>query len=407
VLAFTYIQLSYQHSMTYIEKYKQNIQNLLNDEATEPYLYWKGRVGLYALLKAMDIKEGDEIILPAYTCVVVPNAILYLGAKPIYVDVLAGSYNMDIAQVKSAITTKTKVIICQNTYGLSTDLEELQNLAQVYNLFTIEDCTHGFGGYYNGIPNGLSCDAGIYSTQWNKPFSTGIGGFVISTNTEITKKLREVNADLITPSSNELFKLKLLFFVKRYLINQYNYWPMIHFYRWLSHNTPLVVGSSSAGEINSIQKPDNYFKAFSDVQAKEGIRNIRSLRNVIENQKKNAETYTNFLIKLNKNHVEKKWFANHSFLKYPLLVKNRDKFMVLAEKNRIKLGEWFISPLHPVQGDLSAWQFENGKYPIAEYLASHVVNLPTTDSDMTKVLSFLEKHADFIIDGEGNIPQGL
>ena len=384
--------------MPYIEKYKQNIKTLLNNDATCLFLYWKGRVGLHALLKVMGVKAGDEVILPAYTCVVVPNAILYLGAKPVYVDVSTDSYNMDIEQVKSAITRQTKVIICQNTYGLSTDLEALQSLAQKHQLFTIEDCTHGFGGEYNGIPNGLSCDAAIYSTQWNKPFSTGVGGFVVSCNLELTKKLTLLNNELIPPSSDEIFKLKLLFFVKRYLINRYNYWPMIHFYRWLSHNTPLVVGSSSAGEINSTQKPDNYFKAFSEVQAKEGVKNISSLKKDINKRKENSKIYTDFLIKHNKNHVSKEWFVNHSFLKYPLLVKNRDQLMVLAEKNRIKLGEWFISPLHPVKGDLSAWEFETGKYPVAEYLSSHVVNLPTTGSDINKILLFLEKYSDFVID---------
>ncbi len=62
--------------------------------------------------------------------------------------------------------------------------------------------------------------------------------------------------------------------------------------------------------------------------------------------------------------------------------------MTLAEKNNIKLGEWFQSPLHPVKGDLSPWGFEKGKYLVAEYLASHVVNLPTTGSDIKNPLIF-------------------
>ena len=366
--------------------------------SSNTFLYWKARVGLYALLKTMDIKEGDEVILPAYTCVVVPNAILYLGAKPVYVDVSADSYNMDIDNVKTAITNRTKVIICQNTYGLSTDLEELTALAKQHNLFTIEDCTHGFGGTYNGIPNGLSCDAAIYSTQWNKPFSTGIGGFVVTKNNAIAKKLSALDKDLIEPSTKEQRKLKALYFVKRYLLHDFNYWPMVSLYRWLSHNTPLVVGSSSSGEINSTTMPEDYFKGFSDIQAKEGLKNIGQLTQDLVKRKESAHIYTDFLAKQGKNHVDKKWFSNHSFLKYPLLVKNRDDFMVLAEKNHIKLGEWFISPLHPVQGDLSAWNFESGKFPNAEYLASHVVNLPTTPSDINKILSFLTTHSAFIVD---------
>lgn len=383
--------------MSYINEYKTHISSLLSVETSNLFLYWKGRIGLYSLLKAMGVEEGDEVILPAYTCVVVPNAIIYLGAIPIYVDVSAETYNMDISEVEKAITAKTKAIICQNTYGLSTDLEVLQAIANKNKIFTIEDCTHGFGGTYNDIANGLSCDAAIYSTQWNKPFSSGIGGFTVTNNADLSSKLLELENQLTLPSSNELFKLKILYFVKRYLINKYNYWPMVNFYRWLSHNTPIVVGSSSAGEINSTSIPKDYFKGFSEVQAKEGLKNIKSLPLEISTRKANAVIYTDFLIKLDKKYVDKKLFKNHSFLKYPLLVKNRNEFMTLAEKNHIKLGEWFISPLHPVTSDLSPWCFKKGGFPTAEYLADHVVNLPTSEINIKKVLSFLEKNASFII----------
>ncbi len=64
-------------------QFKKEIQNTLSNYDGDVFFYWKARVGLYTLLKAMGIGEGDEVILPAFTCVVVPNAILYLGATPI------------------------------------------------------------------------------------------------------------------------------------------------------------------------------------------------------------------------------------------------------------------------------------------------------------------------------------
>jgi dTDP-4-amino-4,6-dideoxygalactose transaminase len=377
--------------------FKKKINDYIGQTEENIYFYWKARIALYTLLKAIGVKEGDEIILPAYTCVVVPNAIIYLGAKLIYVDVSADSYNMEIQQVKGAITEHTKVIICQNTYGLSTDLDTLTALAKAHNLLTIEDCTHGFGGFYNTIPNGLSCDAAIYSTQWNKPFSTGIGGFAITNNSKIAQRLDELNADLISPSAKERLNLNILYFVKRFLINDVTYWPLVQFYRWLSRYN-LVVGSSSGGEIVSIDRPDGYVKAFSEVQAKEGLRTLPKLKQDLIKRKQSAKIYTDFLIQRGKHHVDEKWFNNHAFLKYPLLVTQRNAFMLLAEKHRITLGEWFTSPLHPVEGDLSAWQFDRTQYPVAEYLASHVVNLPTTPTNINKVLVFLEQYLEFIID---------
>ena len=380
-----------------IDHLKSLILPYFNEDVRKVFFYWKGRVALYALLKAMGVEEGDEVILPAYTCVVVPNAILYLGARPVYVDVSAKTYNMDIKKVSASISDRTKVIICQNTYGLSSDLDELKDIAAKHGLQTIEDCTHGFGGTYREFPNGLSCDAAFFSTQWNKPFSTGIGGFAITNSQSLANRLSALQKELITPTIGELINLRVLFFVKRYLINDITYWPLVELYRWLSCNN-LVVGSSSGEEINSVIMPEGYFKAFSSVQAKEGEKTLALLDKDLEIRKKNARIYSQILSDAGKSHVAEELNGDHSFLKYPLLVKDRKRFMSLAEKNRVLLGEWFLTPLHPVKEDLSDWAYEYGKHPVAEYLAGHVVNLPTTPSDVERVVDFLEGNLGGIID---------
>ena len=308
------------------KSYKKSLQKFLQCENI--FLFWKGRVGLYAILKAMGIKQGDEVILPAYTCVVVPNAILYLGATPVYVDILESTYNMDINKLEAAITDRTKVIICQNTYGLSSNLEKINSLAQQHNIYTIEDCTHGFGGFYQGKPNGQFCDAAFFSTQWNKPFSTGIGGFVI---TKIASNL-QLEKPKYTPTLKDNLSLKTLYFVKRYLINEFTYWPLVKLYRLLSKYN-LVLGSSSGDEISSTNMPDNFFKGFSSTQAKEGLRNLKTLAEVMKVRKQNAKYYSELLKKFDKRHVANELFENHGFLKYPILVKDRDLFLSLAEKS--------------------------------------------------------------------------
>jgi dTDP-4-amino-4,6-dideoxygalactose transaminase len=376
---------------------RKRIASYLEIDESGVFLYWKGRVALYALLKAMGVNEGDEVILPAYTCVVVPNAVLYLGAKPVYVDVSTKTYNMDIEAVSAAISSRTKVVICQNTYGLSSGLAELLDIAKEHKLYTIEDCTHGFGGYYRGTPNGLSCDAAFFSTQWNKPFSTGIGGFAVTNSESIANRLSTLNTNLVAPSFKELTHLRVLYFIRRYMLNDLTYWPLVRLYRWLSRNN-LIVGSSSGEEISSVTMPSGYFKAFSNVQAKEGIRTLSALEKDLVVRKNSARLYNQILIDGRKAHVAEDLFVNHSFLKYPLLVKNRDKFMVLAEKNRVLLGDWFLTPLHPVTGDLSVWGFQCGRYPVSEYLAKHVVNLPTTPSDIERGVRFLKGNLEEIID---------
>ena len=145
-----------------------------------------------------------------------------------------------------------KILVQRGGYFFTTE-----NTAAEQGLYTIEE----------------ACDAAFFSTQWNKPFSAGIGGFAITNNVSLVNRLSELNKELVSPSSKEVLNLRVLYFVKRYLINDVTYWPLVRLYRWLSRNN-LVVGSSSGEEINSVAMPEGYFKAFSDVQAKEGARTL-------------------------------------------------------------------------------------------------------------------------------------
>ena len=83
-----------------LKKYKEQIASFLNCQPNNIFLYWKGRVALYAFLKSLDLKKDDEVIIPAFTCVVVPNAIIYAGLKPVYVDISTETFNMDISVVE-------------------------------------------------------------------------------------------------------------------------------------------------------------------------------------------------------------------------------------------------------------------------------------------------------------------
>lgn len=380
--------------MSQIE-YKKAIASVLGCKEERVFLYWKGRVALYAILKSLDLKQGDEVIIPAFTCVVVPNAIIYAGLKPIYVDILPLTFNMDINLIEKKITSRTKVIICQNTFGLSSDLEFITSLAKRYNLFTIEDCTHGFGGFYNGKPNGSYCDASFFSTQWNKPFSTGIGGFLVANNDSILDKLKILETNKIKPEFFEKLLLNLLLVFRKYFINKYTQSFLVKVYRLLSRYN-LTVGSNRGEELNSTTIPINYYKDISNVQIEEGINSLKNISRINELRKKNAFEYTKYLKSKNKNHVGENVFANHIFLKYPILVKDRNAFFELAQKSNINLGDWFLSPLHPVRERLDQWGLIINEYPVASLIAEKIVNLPTEIQETQIVIKFLNKNLDLI-----------
>ena len=362
----------------------------------EVFEFFKGRVGLYALLKVMNISKEYEVVIPAYTCIVVPNAVIYHKAKPVYVDIELSTFSVKPDAVERAMTEQTKVVLCQNTYGLSAYVDDIVALCKKRSIFSIEDCTHGFGGTYKGNSNGSYCDAAFYSSQWNKPFSTGVGGYVLINNPELAPRVAAFAGALPQPSLKTQGMLWVLMKV-RYLISPSTYYAFVNAYRFLSKNN-LVTGSSSGEELESPDMPKDYLLGMSGVQKRAAVRALKKLPEVNALRKANGALYTEYLAERGLNHVAPELHPDHLFLKYPLLVHDRDGFMRKAEEARIPLGDWFRSPLHPVEGDLSKWGFEPERYPNAVFAAAHVVNLPTDTKKPERVLEFVEKNRDLIFD---------
>ena len=125
------------------------------------------------------------------------------GRLPVYVDVRPDTYCLDPDKLEEALTDRTKVILCQNTYGLSAEVEKVVEIARRRGIFTIEDCAHGFGGTYQGKANGTYCDAAFFSTQWNKPFSTGLGGFAVVNNQALLPKVEALEKEKQRPTLGE------------------------------------------------------------------------------------------------------------------------------------------------------------------------------------------------------------
>ena len=389
--------------MKEIEKeYREEIKKYLSCDSKDIFFYWKGRVALYALLKAMGVGEGDEVVIQGYTCVVVANAVLYLGARPVYTDINLQTYNMDIDSLMSRINAKTKVIICQNTYGLSSNLEKIRDVAietarrYGHPVYTVEDCTHGFGGMYHGRPNGTSCDASFFSTQWSKPYTTGIGGFCVVHDARLKEAMEELEKLKVQPSLKEMCQLRLMYFIRTYIINDFTYWPLIRTYRWLSRRN-LVVGSSSGEEVTGIEMPKDFFKDQSAVQFKKGVKSLKRLPEINALRKRNAEIYTEFLKSNGKNHVDGSLFDDHIFIRYPILVNEREKFREEAERHKVILGEWFEAPVYPAYNSLELWNVKTEELPNAMFVCEHVVNLPTEEKNIERVISFLNDHINYII----------
>ena len=149
-----------------------------------------GTAALHMALYELGAGKGDEVILPALTFVASINPILYVGAKPVVVDVDAETWTIDIKETQKAITSKTKAIIPVHLYGNPCEMDNLKAIAKEYKLSIIEDATESLGATYDGKHTGTFGDFGCFSFNGNKIITTGGGGMVIGNDEERIEHIR-------------------------------------------------------------------------------------------------------------------------------------------------------------------------------------------------------------------------
>jgi len=138
-----------------------------------------GTAALHLALLALDIGQGDEVIVPDFTFAASVNAIIHAGATPVLVDVLPDTWTIDPICIKKAITIKTKAIMPVHIYGHPCHMDEINKIAEEHNLKVIEDCAEALGSCYKGKPVGSFGDASTFSFFGNKVITTGEGGMVL------------------------------------------------------------------------------------------------------------------------------------------------------------------------------------------------------------------------------------
>lgn len=132
---------------------------------------------LAALL--LDIKEGDEVIMPAYTFVSTADAFVLRGAKAVFVDIRPDTMNIDENKIEEAITDKTRAIVPVHYAGVSCEMDKIMEIANKYNLAVVEDAAQGIMSSYNGKALGTIGDFGCYSFHETKNYSMGEGGALL------------------------------------------------------------------------------------------------------------------------------------------------------------------------------------------------------------------------------------
>src|SRR5271167_1869504 len=154
-----------------------------------------GTVAIQAALKAINIRPGDEVLVPAYTWEGTVGPVLLVNAVPVFVDVDPDTYCLDAKLLEQAITPKTKAILPVHLGMRFADLDVLMAIAKKHNIKVIEDCAHAHGGMWKGKGAGSMGDLGAFSFQSSKLITSGEGGAVITNNLEYMERVQSyINA---------------------------------------------------------------------------------------------------------------------------------------------------------------------------------------------------------------------
>jgi dTDP-4-amino-4,6-dideoxygalactose transaminase len=148
-----------------------------------------GTVTLESALHALGVKAGDEVIVPGNTWIATAMAAVYLGAKPVFVDVEPDTLCLDPEQVRLAITRRTKAIIPVHLFGSMADMDRLMKISRETDIPLVEDCAHAHGGFWNGKGLGTIGRIGSFSFQQSKTLSSGEGGICLTQDDELADKL--------------------------------------------------------------------------------------------------------------------------------------------------------------------------------------------------------------------------
>jgi perosamine synthetase len=313
-----------------------------------------GSVALDAAVAALDLGPGDEVILPTFTIISCAAAIVRSGATPVLVDSHPDTWNMDVSQVESKITARTKAIMPVHIYGLPVDMEPLISLADQHDLRIIEDAAEAHGQTYQRKPCGSFGDLSTFSFYPNKHVTTGEGGMIVTDSDALAERCRSLR--------------NLCFDPKRRFVHEYLGWNF----------------------------------RLTNLQAALGLAQLERLEEFLARKRRMGELYRSALHDL-EHHIQLPLSntieADNVYWVYGLVLKDTVRFDAAEAMRRLGaegIGTRpFFWPMHEQPVFLRRGLFGGERYPVAERIARRGFYLPSglalTDSQIESVAVAVRK----------------
>jgi perosamine synthetase len=308
--------------------------------STEAVMLNSATAALHLALKAIGLKENDEVILPTNTFVATAEVVTYFNAAPVLCDIEEDTHNIDVSKIEELITPKTKAIIPVHFAGQPCDMEEIYKIAKKYNLKVIEDAAHALPSSYKGQMIGSlpQTDITCFSFYATKTLSTGEGGMATTNNPEFAK----------------IIKINRLHGISK------DAWD-----RYTSKGKWYYEVVDNGNKYNS-----------TDINAALGLVQLKKQFELREKRAAIAKKYneafannTNIIIPFVKEDRETSWHL------YVIKVNNRDEVIEQMKERGIGCSVHFI-PIHKHPYYKQTYNFQDKDYPVANSVFKKSLSLP-------------------------------
>lgn len=341
--------------------------------------FWRGRVALWTILRALGLQEGDEVILPAYTCDMVPVAVKFAGGRCVYVDVEPGGFNSSLKQIADSVTDKTKAIICQHTYGIHQPVHKLAALISNRPITLIEDCCQLISSDSDHGTVEITGDAAFFSTQWSKPFSTGLGGMAVFSN----DRLYAASRNILATFSQEGNRRRAMSLALQLLLHRLTVRPktkaMIAFLYRRAQRIGMIKGTTTTEEFGD-KIPSDYLSGAVNVQAVIGKKQLQQWDENVKHRRMLTEFYLRHLPELGIDIAPMKTGEEKPALwAVPLFVENVGQILNVAGRLGLPVASWFgPPPVHIVPATAKRLDYRIGWCPRSERMVAREVHLLTS-----------------------------
>ncbi len=380
-------------------RWQEGCQTPLLEEEFQKYLgaqyafaFNSGRSALFAILNSLGLQQGDEVLLQAFTCNAVPNPVLWAGLKPIYVDCREDDYNIDAEDLERKITSRSRAVIVQHTFGLAADMDRVLEICNRHSLILIEDCAHALGATYKGKKVGTFGKAAFFSFSRDKVISCVYGGMATTSDSALAERLKKfqersgypslfwILQQLLHPVIMNLGILPLYAIGGKYLLV---------IAQWLHVLSKAVHWKEKRGK-----KPGYFPRRLPNALAILALRQFKKLERFNAHRKEIAEFYSRALRDTKYQILNTRYKEGNIFLRFSVIHPNAHEIIKKAWRNNLLIGDWYTTPIAPHDTRLDMVGYTMGSCPVAERLAKITLNLPThiriSKKDADVIMRFLK-----------------